>query len=107
MKRGLRDHWENQETRETGYGGSPGVVHIRFIGKSGGAEKEKKKKKDEMFLRSPIGTAVLMCIANVLRVFLLQGSRGIQGPQGAVGKKGENVSEHTVGGRERCQTKAA
>lgn len=25
-------------------------------------------------------------------VFLLQGSRGIQGPQGAVGKKGENVS---------------
>lgn len=29
------------------------------------------------------------------RVFLLQGSRGIQGPQGAVGKKGENVSEHT------------
>lgn len=34
-------------------------------------------------------------------VFLLQGSRGIQGPQGAVGKKGENVSEHTytVGGQ--------
>ncbi len=27
--------------------------------------------------------------------YLLQGSRGIQGPQGAVGKKGENVSEHT------------
>lgn len=28
-------------------------------------------------------------------VIFLQGSRGIQGPQGAVGKKGENVSEHT------------
>lgn len=28
-------------------------------------------------------------------IYLLQGSRGIQGPQGAVGKKGENVSEHT------------
>lgn len=26
----------------------------------------------------------------------LQGGRGIQGPQGAVGKKGENVSEKTI-----------
>lgn len=28
-------------------------------------------------------------------IYLLQGGRGIQGPQGAGGKKGENVSEYT------------
>lgn len=41
------------------------------------------------------GTAILICTAYTESIYLLQGSRGIQGPQGAVGKKGENVSEHT------------
>lgn len=34
-----------------------------------------------------------MCIAEYNEnIYLVQGSRGIRGPQGAVGKKGENVS---------------
>lgn len=65
MKRGLREHWENPETGETGYVGSPGVFHFSFIGKTSGTGTE---KKDEIFLRSAIGTAVLMCIEYFLRL---------------------------------------
>lgn len=58
--------------------------HFRSIGKSsgtggGGIRYFSNLQSDQMFWD---------CVC-------LQGSRGIQGPQGAVGKKGENVSEAT------------
>lgn len=40
VKRGLRDHWENQETGETRYGGSPGFSTSDLLAKAVAWEKK-------------------------------------------------------------------
>lgn len=55
-------------------------------------DKWNKKKKEKY--RSEFEQGILVCVAKYNEdICLPQGSRGIRGPQGAVGKKGENVSK--------------
>lgn len=98
MKRGLREHLENQETGETGCVGSPGVFSL-FTGLSAVLQEKKKRLDIPQICSWDHGPDVHCKFPEI--VFLLQGSRGIQGPQGAVGKKGENVSAaiHLVVGK--------
>lgn len=60
------------------------------------------EKKDEIFLRSAVGTTVLMCIANFLRLcFFSVGQQRYPGPTGSGWQKGRECKcSHTVGGWE-------
>lgn len=75
-RRGLRDHLERQEILETKYGTFLSVSFFFFL----------TNRYCEI--------GILLFVAEYYEnICLLQGSRGIRGPQGAVGKKGDNVSK--------------
>lgn len=51
-------------------------------------------EQKERNIAQNLNRGILVCVAKYNEdICLLQGSRGIRGPQGAVGKKGDNVSK--------------
>lgn len=101
VKRGLREHLENQETGEIG---CVGVFHFRFIGKSSGAGKKKMRYFSDMQLGPRSWCALQIswdCVSSA-------GQQRYPGPTGSGWQKGRECTySHTVGGRELCQMKPA